>query len=199
MSAADTAALPPDLQELIDAWNDLDRQAEVLLEPLDDEQFNWSPASGVWSIAQCFDHLNTANTVYLAGIRQAITNAEAAGWSRRGAIAPTVWGRWFIWSMEPRTSRRALKYRAPGKIRPAARRLRKAEVWPEFVRLHNQLRTLAAERGARLDLNRAWFPNPFIPGIRMRAGTGLCVIAAHDRRHLLQAQRVREMPGFPRR
>jgi len=193
MNAAAAPSLPPDLQELVDAWNEIDEQAEALLLPLDDEQFNWAPARGAWSIAQCFDHLNTANAVYLSGIRQAIAEAEAAGHLRRGPIAPTFWGRRFVRSMGPGQ----MKFPAPRTIRPAPRRL-KAEVWPEFVRLHTQLRALVTGQGARLDLNRACFPNPFIRGIRMRSGTALRVIAAHDRRHLVQAQGVRASPGFPR-
>lgn len=202
MSAAAPATLPPDLRELIEAWDDIDRQAETLLLPLDDEQFNWPPAPGSWSIAQCFDHLNAANAVYLAGIREAIAGAEAAGYARRGPIASTWWGRTFVASVGPRTGGGTLrvarmKTRAPRTIRPAPRRL-KAEVWPEFVRLHNQLRGIVTGQGARLDLNRACFPNPFLRGVRMRTGTALRVIAAHDRRHLLQAQHVRQSPGFPR-
>ncbi|MEX2663206.1 MAG: hypothetical protein WD227_14850 [Vicinamibacterales bacterium] len=39
-------------------------------------------------------------------------------------------------------------------------------------------------------MNRATFQNPFIPVIRMRVSTGLHVVAAHDRRHLWQAEQV---------
>jgi hypothetical protein len=35
------------------------------------------------------------------------------------------------------------------------------------------------------------FPNPFIRGVRFSLATGLHVIAAHERRHLWQAWRVR--------
>jgi hypothetical protein len=35
------------------------------------------------------------------------------------------------------------------------------------------------------------FPNPFIRGVRFSLATGLHVIAAHERRHLWQASRVR--------
>jgi hypothetical protein len=35
------------------------------------------------------------------------------------------------------------------------------------------------------------FPNPFIRGVRFSLATGLHAIAAHERRHLWQAWRVR--------
>jgi hypothetical protein len=44
---------------------------------------------------------------------------------------------------------------------------------------------------AGLDLANIRFANPFIRGIRFSLATGLHVIAAHERRHVWQAWRVR--------
>jgi hypothetical protein len=41
------------------------------------------------------------------------------------------------------------------------------------------------------------FRNPFVPVIRFTVGTGLEILSKHERRHLLQAERVRESAGFP--
>jgi hypothetical protein len=41
------------------------------------------------------------------------------------------------------------------------------------------------------DLAGIRFPNPFIRGVRFSLATGLHVIAAHERRHLWPAWRVR--------
>ena len=41
------------------------------------------------------------------------------------------------------------------------------------------------------------FPNPFIRGVRFSLATGLHVIAAHERRHLWQAWRVRQAAERP--
>ena len=46
--------------------------------------------------------------------------------------------------------------------------------------------------GADLDLTGVRFPNPFVRGVRFSLATGLHVIAAHERRHLWQAWRVRQ-------
>jgi hypothetical protein len=43
-----------------------------------------------------------------------------------------------------------------------------------------------------LDLVGVRFANPFIRGVRFSLATGLHVIAAHERRHLWQAWRVRQ-------
>ena len=189
-----TSTLPPDLASLVDAWLEIERETDALVAPLDDEQFNWSPVAGVWSIGQCFDHLNTINVEYLRRIKKAVAAARDAGHVRCGPIAPTWFGRRFIASMEPPVR---LKLRTPRRMRPAPRKL-KAEVWPEFVRQHTHLRAFVSDECPGVDLNRAIFQNPFVPLIRMRAGTGLGVLAAHDRRHLWQAQALRQLEGFPR-
>jgi hypothetical protein len=57
---------------------------------------------------------------------------------------------------------------------------------------------LTEDRGAwradvgSFDLAGVGFPNPFVPGVRFSLATGLHVIAAHERRHLWQAWRVRQ-------
>jgi hypothetical protein len=51
--------------------------------------------------------------------------------------------------------------------------------------------------GAELDLNRIRFHNPFVATLRFTVGAGLLIIAAHNRRHLWQAEQVRQAAGFP--
>ena len=194
MQDRSTAALPRDLQQLIDAWAEVERQTDALLDPLDDEQFNWSPSRRVWSIAQCFDHLNMVNGAYLAGLRRAVARGRAQGQRRRGPIRPGWIERRFIAFLEPPVR---VRLRIPRRMHPAGRRL-KAEVWPEFVRQHGQLRTLVSGECQEVDLNRVRVRNPFVRVVKIRAGALLHVIAAHDRRHLWQARNLREMPGFPR-
>jgi hypothetical protein len=41
-------------------------------------------------------------------------------------------------------------------------------------------------------VNRVRFRNPFIAVIRFTIGTGLEIIARHEDRHLLQAERIRD-------
>jgi hypothetical protein len=185
--------VPADLQEVIDALATVEHDAERIVTPLDDEQFNWSPARGSWSIAQCLDHLNAANGRYFGAVTEAVARAQASRLRRREPIQPSLVGRWFIAALEPPVG---LKMRAPRYIRPARRR-HKAEVWPEFVRQHTHMRASIAGWG-HVDLNRAVFPNPLGRYGRVRAGTALRIIAAHDRRHVWQASRVRATDGFPR-
>jgi DinB superfamily len=178
-------ALPEDLKALQERLEQSDCEARALIAEATEEQFNWRPDERSWSVAQCLDHLNVANRVYLEPMRRAVD--EGRGSSRRGPIQPRTLERWFIRSLEPPPR---LRLPAPGKIVPAAHKSR-AEVGEEWTRLQEQLQSLLTE-AAPLDLNKTRFVNPFIPLVRFSVGTGFLVIDAHERRHLLQARRVLE-------
>jgi uncharacterized damage-inducible protein DinB len=186
------SAVPSDLTAITDVLNAVDSDAGSLVADLDNEQFNWQPATGAWSIAQCLDHLTRANSVYLDALRAGAASARSAHLERRGPIRPGLLSRLFIRAIGP-TMR--MKMPAPSKAVPAAR-LRKEDVLPAFLRIQEDVRAFA-QACADLDLNRARFDNPFAKGVRFSVGTGLLVIAAHDQRHLGQAHRVRQQAGFP--
>lgn len=191
------SAVPADLTAITDALDAVDRQAGALVADLDQAQFNWRPAGGGWSIAQCLDHLTRANSVYLDALRAAAAKARSAQFVRRGPIRPGLLSRLFIGAMGPRTRMKPMKMPAPSVAVPASQSsLRKEDVLPAFLRVQEDVRAFA-QACADLDLNRARFANPFVRGVRFSVGTGLLVIAAHDRRHLEQAHRVRQQAAFP--
>jgi hypothetical protein len=190
-AATDPVSLPHDLEDVRLQLDAAGRAAAALAGGLDDEQINWQPSPAVWSIAQCLDHLNAGSRVYLAAMRDAEAVARRHAWRRRGPIQPGWPSRWFIRQLEPPPR---IRMRAPGKIAPAPRAAR-SEVAGEFARQQAQVRELLFA-AADLDLNRARFRNPFLAGIRFSLGTGFLVIAAHQRRHLWQAARLRERPDF---
>ena len=178
-------ALPEDLAAILRGLEASDREARALIEEVDEERFNWRPDGRSWSVAQCLDHLNVGNRVYVGPLRDALETARQKGAWRHGPIRPGFFGRWFIRTMEPPPRRRLP---APRKIVPAARRSR-AEVGEEWARVQAQVRDLLHEAGP-LDLNATRFVNPFFPLVRFSVGTGFLVIEAHNRRHLWQARQV---------
>jgi hypothetical protein len=179
------ATLPADLQIFADALDSADAAADALAARVDDHELFWQPGEGRWSIALCLNHLATANAVYGASMRGAVDHARAQGWTRRGPAAPGLFGRMFAASLEPPVKRRT---RAPAKIKPAPVTSRDA-VLEAYHRAHGDLRGILHDAAA-IDVNRATFVNPFIRLIRVKVSTGFNIIAAHDRRHLWQAEQV---------
>jgi hypothetical protein len=193
MSIPEPSALPSDLTSITEALDAVDQDASSLVATLDDAQFNWQPDKRQWSIAQCLDHLTRANSIYLDAMRAAAAKARMADLVRQGPIDPGFMSRFIIKSMGPEA---AMKFPAPASAAPARSDLRKSEVLAAFLRIQEDVRAFA-QACADLDLNRARFANPFARVVRFSVGTGLLVIAAHDRRHLSQAHRIREASAFP--
>lgn len=178
--------LPDDIQRLVDAMNAADTAAEELSSPLSDEDFFWRPDGGTrWSVALCLDHLAVANDVYSRAIEGGIDAARSRGLRRQAPLMPGFLGRKFAESLEPPVKRRTS---APGKIKPQGTRSR-AEIMTAYRAAHDRIRALLVQ-AADVDVNRATFKNPFIGFVRMKASSAFHVIAAHDRRHLWQAQQV---------
>src|SRR5215469_8329081 len=126
-----------------------DENARELVSGLTEEQLNWQPAPGSWSVGQCLEHLCKVNEIYVPPISAAL---QAKPDSPVDQIIPGWFGSWFIRTfIDPSPSS-----------------------------------------------NRVRFWNPFLPGLRFTVGTGFEIIARHERRHLLQAERVLGSTNFPR-
>ena len=195
-------SLRADLQQIIDEIDAAGRAAETIVAPLTDAQFFFAPAlpspSGGpvkrgWGIAQCIDHLAIMNAVYCQPIRAAVDAARDKGITGGGPIAPSFFGRKFIESQEPPVKRKTW---APAKARPVSTGSRN-EIMAAYYASHETIRGLARDC-ATIDVNRATFQNPFLPLVRVRVGTGLRILTAHERRHLWQAEQVTKAAGFPR-
>jgi len=168
-----------------------DQTAQALAAGLTEEQLNWQPATGSWSVGQCLEHLCRTNEAYLASISAALKEKPDSPVEQ---ITPGWFGRWFIRSfVEPTPNTKRVS--APPKIRPAARV--DPAVLNRFLSGNKSCREFIVRTRGK-DINRIRFWNPFVPGIRFTVGTGLEIITGHERRHLLQAKRVRDSVNFPR-
>lgn len=169
----------------------IDRETTDLTSGLTVEQLNWQPGPGVWSIGQCLEHLRLANEVYLPAISAALVNAQAFAVQE---ITLGWFARWFIRTYiepSPATKRgSAPRKSVPGSQIPLS-------VIDRFLSTNQQARKLI-RLAEPCNVNRIRFVNPFVPVIRFTVGTGLRITCSHGRRHVLQAQRVKHSPDFPR-
>lgn len=179
-------ALPSDLQSLREAMDEADRGADALAARLSDEEFFWQPDEGRrWSVALCLDHLAVTNEAYGAAMRGGLERAKAQGLKRTGPLRPGFFGRKFAESLEPPVKRRSS---APGTIKPRPGRTRE-QILRAYRDAHDEIRRLIDEAAAT-DANRATFPNPFVSVLKVKVSSAFSIIAAHDRRHLWQAEQV---------
>jgi DinB superfamily len=168
-------------------------EARALAGTLTDPQLNWRSAADAWSIGQCLQHLATSSDAVLDAIDRAITTARERAWR---APEPSRYGwftRWMVSSMEPPPKRRMRTF---GIFLPVDAALSREGLLDELSAARDRLleRTRSA---AGLDLRRAVVVSPVTRLFRLPLGGYLAFLAAHDRRHVWQARRVRAAAGFP--
>ena len=186
MQPAEATHDPPWCLRITSELDAADARASAIARGLTVGQLNWQPGPGAWSVGQCLEHLCLSNEVYVEPI------AESLGVPPTGPvdeITPGWFGRWFIRTyIEPTTQRK--RARAPRKIVPVAKHI-DPSILDRFIASNAAVRDLVT-RAKGHDVNRLRFRNPFVPLIRFTVGTGLQIIARHNHRHLLQAERVRD-------
>jgi hypothetical protein len=170
-----------DIRELLDA----------LCAGLSPTQLNWQPDGGRrWSVGQCLDHVTKTTYLYNSHLEEAVTGAPR---QPTPAARPNVLGRAFIWMIEPPAR---IRVRAPQTVQPSFS-FDLEHLLAEATGALAQLQELTS-RTVQVDSGRLRFANPFLRGSRVfNVATGVLVMLAHTRRHLIQAERVKAMTDFP--
>ena len=168
-------------------------QAATVADGLSESAFNWQPNSGKsWSVAQCLDHLVIMNRMYVKTLQEAVADNEDQLEPRKNPIQPSGWlTRLFVKYEEPPPK---IKLPAPKKIAPPSNLT--GAVIEDFKAVQLRLVDFVREWGDA-DLGDLKVKDPLFP-IHLTADTELLIIAAHNRRHLWQAENVKKSPGFPR-
>ncbi len=180
---------------LVDVRTELDAiaaDAGTAFGRLDARQINWKADASRWSVAQCLEHLLTANRQMVEMADQALDATRGRTLWQRLPIWPGLLGRMLVRTQSPNATRR---FKAPGKAQPAASALDTGIV----ARFVDQQRELIAklDASATRDLAGVVMASPFLGIVTYSVLDGWRLIVAHERRHVQQAKQVMATPGFP--
>jgi DinB superfamily len=167
------------------------RETQELTRNLSAAQLHWKPP-GKWSIVECLDHLNNAERI-LSRFDRKFEEARAAGWTGQGPFRAGLLAGLYIRWVEPPV--RGLRVKSPRAFRPRAD-ADLSDAVPRFLKLQDGLID-RAQKAEGLDLSRIRMSSPILRQFKMSAAEWFAFLAAHQRRHLWQARRVREHPDFP--
>ena|SRR6185369_9267215 len=180
------------VSRLISATNAITDETRTRFGRSTAQQLNWKPDANQWSVAQCIDHLVTANAAY-SPIFEKVLNGEKKNtfWESLPWL-PSVWGKVLIKSLDPESKR---KLKAPKVLQPSSSNMDEAVV-SRFIDQQNQLiRYMTATED--LDLEGIIISSPVTNLITYSLMDAYRIIVTHEKRHILQATRVTEMEGFP--
>lgn len=178
------------LQTIADEAEKNSETARQLFSDLSEAQLNWQPAPEKWSIAQCLEHLAVATNKFHPYFTAAIARAKKT--NSHPVYRPSLMGGWLIKLVSPESPR---KLSAPKIFRPGdSPNVRRSlvnflEEQESFVQV---VRTVEG-----IDYNKTRLRSPVTPLMRYSLADAFVITVVHGQRHLAQARRVRETPGFP--
>ena len=181
------------LSGLVSAANAIRDQTLSGFGDLTAQQFNWKPGADQWSVAQCFDHLVTANEAYFPIFEKVLSGEKKNTFWESLPWLPAFWGEMLIKGVAPE-SRRKLK--APKIFHPSSSSIDGAVI-RRFIDHQNQVISYM-KATEDLELEKITISSPVTNLITYSLMDAYRIIIIHEKRHLLQARRVSEMDGFPK-
>lgn len=158
-----------------------------MTEGLTEAQFNWRPSPGEWSIEECLEHLRVVGQWEIRAIETAVDDARAKGITGSGPFRFGPVERFIIGMSQPPVRQ---KMPAPRRFQPLHGQPLTGVV-PTFLHVQSQF-IQQIDRSAGLDLRRVKVRTPISSFLRLSLGAMFAQAAAHERRHMEQARRVRE-------
>ena len=185
-TAQSQRSLPSQLAEIQAQFDAASQKAHALVEGLNSEQLTQRPQPNQWSVAECLVHLNITSTEYLPILSASFEDARKQQALGNGTFKMDLMGKLLKWTLEPPAkfkTKTADKFQ-PVKVEPVG------EVLPTFLNLQEQLKA-SVEKADGLAFDKVKIASPFNRRVKYNLLSCFNVILAHERRHLWQAEQVR--------
>jgi hypothetical protein len=173
------------LEEVETELSEATSRAWQLVRSTDGRLFTVRPTPRDWSAAECIAHLSLSTEEFLPVLQGAIDDARQKGWTSKKKPAMDVIGRTLRWFLEPPIRKRV---KAAGRFVPRSARA-KSEAFGEFAALQSKLVDVV-HNAEGLDVRKIKVSSPFDKRVKYNLYSAFKIIAAHQRRHLWQAEQA---------
>jgi hypothetical protein len=173
------------LQELEGQLSDVAARFQSLVQSAGEDLCTSSPAQGCWSAAQCLHHLNISSDAYFPVWQQVIAAAGPRKTELNAPYKVDFWGRLLSWILEPPAR---IRSKTPLHLEPAESIDFSNTLGGFLDRQDRIVATLHRCRGRAIDQVR--MASPADPRIRYSVWSSFVIVAAHQRRHLWQAEQA---------
>jgi len=159
---------------------------------LNGAQLNWKADEKSWSVAQCLDHLITINSLYFPIFEKMKSGPVENTFLEKYSPLSGFFGRHLIKAMGPENPK---KMKTAKIAYPSASEI-DAAIVETFAQHNRELGANLANIASDVDL-KTTITSPLAGFVTYSLDDCLTILVVHERRHLLQAKRVREADGFP--
>jgi len=171
------------IKELVDLTKaHLKRAKEYRAMPVD--TLNWKANPKKWSVLECLEHLNLYGDFYLPEMQKRIKTGKKANAT---ATFSSGWlGNYFAKSMLPKEKLNTMS--APGGMNPVGSSLNETHL-ERFIAQQERLLSIL-EQAQTIDLTKTKTSISLASWIKLRLGDTLRVVIYHNKRHIVQADKV---------
>lgn len=165
---------------------------DAQLSGLSAAQLSWKPNPKEWSLGQCIDHINVANSLYFGQLEGLLSGQRHPTFWERLPVLPALWGWSLIVTLDPT---RQLKVKTAPVFEPTVSDV-DPQILSAFVR--QQARLVELMRACSgLDARRIIITSPAATFVTYSLLDAFRIIVVHEQHHYGQTSRLLTMPGFP--
>jgi hypothetical protein len=160
---------------------------------LTNDQLNFKPNAGQWSIAQNFEHLNISNGANIRNVLARISGAPDV----KADKFKSGWLGDFIYSkVMPRADGSVFKIKTGKTMHPVGGMLDGQDILQRYLQNCDMIDDIL-RHSATKNLQGIKIPSSVFRFVNLRLGDHLRFLIAHNERHLLQAHRMMEVATMP--
>ena len=168
------------------------KRINELFSSLNATQINWKPASEVWSVGQCLDHLIITHSRYNACFNDLVEGKEMNFWQRNSPFC-SMMGKAILKSVIPENAKKTKTFPV---FEPSQSDIRPDIVKEYMYQLDGFLHRL--KQLEKLDADKIMISSPVNKWITYSLSYAYSILYHHDRRHIDQALKVMQLEGFPK-
>jgi len=179
------------VKKIAEQIDEVTAEARAKFGALNREQLNWRPPDGGWSVGQCLEHLIKTSEIYSEDFRSIADGTRATSFWENWSPLSSFFGRFLTSYMDKdeKKVKTTERFVPPSEI--------EENIVDRFEASQQELISLI-DSTSNADWDRTKLTSSFQGFVTYSLADAYRIIAAHQRRHIRQADRVTMLNEFPR-
>lgn len=181
------------MSEIISDLEQISENSRKTFGKLSAEQINWKPDAKSWSVGQCFEHLIVTNNLYFPNIQKVIDGKHRNNFFSKIPFGVDLIAVLMKNSLNPEQKRKMKTFQM---FEPVKSNISKTII-EDFIENQKKLIEMI-EACKSFDAHKIKIAEPLSAALNLRLDDAFEILAMHEKRHFLQAERVMNLENFPK-
>lgn len=160
---------------------------------LNGEQINWKPDEKTWSVGQCFEHLIVTNELYFPNIEKVADGTHRNNFFSKIPFSTNLIAAVMKNALKPEQARKMKTFKI---FEPAASNVSE-HIIENFAENNRKLIEMM-KAVEEFEIDKIKIAEPLSITLNLRLDDAFEILMIHEKRHFLQAERIKTLENFPR-